>query len=192
MIAQTLDQLIRSLVLVALGAAGVVTVTHWLVQEGKIQPFGRFARGVRTLSDPLLKPIEATLARRGRNPQEGPLWLLVFVVIAGVIVITATQWILDFLTGLSAASGSGLAGLLRFVLDLGFNLLLLALVVRVVAGWIGAGRHTRWARPCFVATDWLVEPIRRRLPPLGLIDLSPLAAYVVILIVRSLVFSLLS
>lgn len=192
MIAQTLDQLIRGLVLVALGAASVVTATHWLVREGKIQPFGRFARGVRTLSDPLLKPIEATLARRGRNPQEGPLWLLVFVVIAGVIVITAAQWILDFLTGLSAASGSGPAGLLRFVLDLAFNLQLLALVVRVVAGWIGAGRQTRWARPAFIATDWLVEPIRHRLPPLGLIDLSPLAAYLVILIVRSLVFSLLS
>lgn len=192
MIAQTLDQLIRILVLVALCAAGVVTATQWLVREGMIQPFGRFARGVRGLSDPLLKPIEATLTRRGRNPREGPLWLLVFVVIAGVVVITATQWILDFLTGLSAASGSGPAGLVRFVLDLAFNVLLLALVVRVVAGWIGAGRHTRWARPFFVATDWLVEPIRKRLPPLGVIDLSPLAAYLVILITRSLVFSLLS
>ena len=192
MIAQTLDQLIRSLVLVALAASGVVAGTHWLVREGKLQPFGRFARGVRSLSDPLLKPIEATLARRGRNPQEGPLWLLVFVVVGGVVVITAAQWILDFLASLSAASGSGPAGLVRFMADLAFNLLLLALVVRVVAGWIGAGRHTRWARPFFAATDWLVEPIRRRLPPLGVIDLSPLAAYLLILIARSLVLSLLS
>lgn len=191
MIAQALDQLVRSLVLVAFSAASVVAITHWLVREGKIQPFGSFARGVRRLSDPVLKPLETNLARRGRNPQEGPFWLLMLVVVAGVVLISAVRWIVDFILGLSAASGSGPAGILRFILDLGFNLLLLAVVVRVVAGWIGAGRHTRWSRAFFVATDWLVEPIRRRLPPLGPIDLSPLAAYVVILLARSLLFSLL-
>jgi YggT family protein len=190
-IAQALDQLVRSLVLVAFSVASVVAITHWLVREGKIQPFGSFARGVRRLSDPVLKPLETNLARRGRNPQEGPFWLLVLVVVAGVVLISAVRWIVDFILGLSAASGSGPAGILRFVLDLGFNLLLLAVVVRVVAGWIGAGRHTKWSRAFFVATDWLVEPIRRRLPPLGPIDLSPLAAYVVILLARSLLFSLL-
>jgi len=191
MIAHLLDQLIRSLVLVALGGASVVVLTTWLVREGKLKPLGRFPRTVRTLSDPLLNPIEAQLVRRGRNPQEGPLWLLALVVVGGVAVITAVEWLIDFFTGLAAASGSGPLGLVRFVLGLGFNLLLLAIVVRVVAGWIGAGRHTRWSRPVFVATDWLVDPIRRRLPPLGQVDLSPLAAYIVILIVRSLVFSLL-
>jgi YggT family protein len=188
-IAQTLDQLLRILVLAALGAASVVAITHWLVREGMIQPFGRFARGVRRLSDPVLKPLEATLARRGRNPQEGPFWLLMLVVVAGVLFLTVVRWITDFIIGLSAASGSGPLGILRFVLDLGFNLLLFAVVVRVVAGWIGAGSHTRWARPFFRATDWLVEPLRRRLPLLGPVDLSPLAAYLVILIARSLLFS---
>jgi YggT family protein len=190
-IAQTLDQLTRLLVLVAFGAASVVALTHWLVREGKLQPFGAFARGVRRLSDPALKPIEATLARRGRNPQEGPFWLLMFVVAAGMLLITAVRWLLQFILRLRAASGSGPLGVLGFALDLAFNLFLFALVVRVVAGWVGAGRHTKWSRPVFVATDWLVEPIRRRLPPLGMIDLSPLAAYVLILIARSLIMGLL-
>jgi YggT family protein len=179
-------------VLVTFGAASVVALTHWLVREGKLHPFGGFARGVRRISDPVLKPIEATLARRGRNPQEGPFWLLMFVGVAGVFLITAVRWLVGFVLGLRAASGSGPAGLLRFVLELGFNLLLLAIVVRVVAGWIGAGRYTKWTRPFFRATDWLVEPIRRRLPPLGMIDLSPLAAYVVVLIGRSLILGLLT
>ena len=188
MIAQTLDQLTRSLVLVALGAASLVALVHWLVREGKIQPFGAFARGVRRFSDPVLKPIESTLARRGRNPQEGPFWLLMLVVVAGVLLITTVRWMTGFVLGLRAASGSGPAGIAIFALDLAFNLLLLAIVIRVVAGWIGAGRFTKWSRPFYLATDWLVEPIRRRLPPLGMIDLSPLAAYILVLVVRSLVF----
>jgi YggT family protein len=186
-IAQTLDQLIRYFVLTAFGAASVVALTHWLVREGKLQPFGSFARGVRRLSDPVLKPIEGTLARRGRNPQEGPFWLLMLVVAGGILLISAVRSVVGFVVRLRAASGSGAAGVLRFVLDLGFNLLMFAIVIRVVAGWIGAGRQTRWSRPFFVATDWLVEPIRRRLPPLGMIDLSPLAAYLVVLIARSLI-----
>ena len=45
-------------------------------------------------------------------------------------------------------------------------------------------------RPFYLATDWLVEPIQRRLPPVGLIDLSPLVAYVVVLVARALVFGM--
>ena len=189
MIAQTLDQLTRILALVALAAASIVALVHWLVREGKIQPFGAFARGIRRVSDPLLKPIESTLARRGRNPQEGPFWLLMLVVVAGVLVITLVRWVTGFVAGLRAASGSGPAGVAGFALDLAFNLLLFTIVIRVVAGWIGAGRFTSWSRPFYLATDWLIQPIRRRLPPLGMIDLSPLAAYVVVLVARSLVFS---
>jgi len=178
-------------VLVALVAASFVALVHWLVREGKIQPFGAFARGIRRLSDPFLKPIEANLARRGRNPQEGPFWLLMLVVVGGVFLISAVRWLTGFLLSLRAASGTGPAGLARLSLDLGFRLLLLAIVARVVAGWLGAGRFTKWSRPFFLATDWLVEPIRRRLPPLGMIDLSPLAAYLLVLIARSLIFTLL-
>lgn len=191
MIARLLDQLLSSLVLVALAGATTVVATAWLVREKQIEPFGRFPRTVRRLSDPLLKPIEAELARRGRNPLEGPLWLLGVVIVGGVALITVEQWLVDFFTGLVAASGAGMLGLVRFVLGLAFNLLLLAIVVRVVAGWVGAGRQAKWSRPFFVATDWLVVPIHRRLPPLGQIDVSPLAAYIVVLIVRSLVFSIL-
>jgi len=190
-ITQTLDQLTRLLVLVAFGAASLVALTHWLVREGKLQPFGGFARGVRRLSDPALKPIEAELARRGRNPQEGPFWLLMFVVAGGVLLITAVRWLVEFVTRLRISSGSGPMGVLSFLLDLAFNLFLFALIARVVAGWVGAGRNTRWSRPFFIVTDWLVDPIRRRLPPLGMLDLSPLAAYLLVLIVRSIIMGLL-
>jgi YggT family protein len=178
-------------VLVALGAASLVLLVHWLVREGKIQPFGTFARGVRRLSDPVLRPIESTLARRGRNPQEGPFWLLMLVVVGGVLLISMARWLTGFVVALRAASGTGPAGIARFALDLAFNLLLFAIVIRVVAGWLGAGRHTKWSRPFFLATDWLVEPIRRRLPPLGMIDLSPLAAYLVVLVARAVIFGIL-
>jgi uncharacterized protein YggT (Ycf19 family) len=47
-------------------------------------------------------------------------------------------------------------------------------------------------RPAWLLTDWLVEPIRRRLPPFGPLDLSPLVAYFALVLLRALVFSLLA
>ena len=40
-------------------------------------------------------------------------------------------------------------------------------------------------------TDWIIEPIRRILPPFGMIDFSPVVAWLALSIVRSFVLSLL-
>src|SRR3989475_7495249 len=58
-----------------------------------------------------------------------------------------------------------------------YRILVAALVVRVIAGWFGYFRYTRWIRPAYALTDWLVEPIRRVLPIAGGFDWSPPAAW---------------
>ena len=40
-----------------------------------------------------------------------------------------------------------------------------------------------------VLTDWIIEPIRRILPPFGMIDFSPLVAWLVLTLVRGFVMS---
>jgi YggT family protein len=44
-------------------------------------------------------------------------------------------------------------------------------------------------RPAYALTDWLVEPIRRVLPPVGMFDLSPLAAWFVLWAIKLLLLS---
>ena len=39
-------------------------------------------------------------------------------------------------------------------------------------------------------TDWIIEPIRRILPPFGMLDFSPLVAWLVLSLVRGFVLSL--
>ena len=40
-------------------------------------------------------------------------------------------------------------------------------------------------------TDWLIEPIRRILPPLGMLDFSPLVAWLLLSLLRNFALSLL-
>jgi uncharacterized protein YggT (Ycf19 family) len=42
----------------------------------------------------------------------------------------------------------------------------------------------------YLLTDWLVEPLRRALPPVGMFDLSPLAALLVLWVIERLLLSL--
>jgi YggT family protein len=54
---------------------------------------------------------------------------------------------------------------------------MIALLVRVIASWLGVSPYSKWIRPFAVLTDWLLEPLRRVLPPMGPLDLSPMVAY---------------
>src|SRR2546429_7961207 len=54
-----------------------------------------------------------------------------------------------------------------------YRILAAALVVRVIAGWFGYFRYTRWIRPAYALTDWLVEAIRPVLPIAGGVGWSP-------------------
>src|SRR3989475_9506098 len=65
-----------------------------------------------------------------------------------------------------------------------YRILVAALVVRVIAAWFGYFRYTRWIRPAYALTDWLVEPIRRVLPIAGGVDWSPLAAWLVLVVLK--------
>lgn len=188
--ATLLDSILRPLVLAAAVLAGVVAATHWAVRERKIDPFGAWARMVRRLSDPLVQPLERRLLRFGRSPREAPLWLLGLVVLGGILLISVTRWIEAWLLAIAGLQGAGPRAWVRFGLDLVFNLLMLAVLVRVVSSWLGVSPFSRWMRPAFLLTNWLVEPLRRRLPPFGVLDLSPLVAYLILVLARELVLSL--
>ena len=62
--------------------------------------------------------------------------------------------------------------------------LMFALIVRVFSSWFGMGRHHRWVAWSYRLTDWLVEPIRRVLPTMGILDLSPLVAWFALSLIR--------
>lgn len=188
--AALLDAVLRYAVLATALAAGVVALTHWAVRAGHLPPFGTVATTVRRLSDPALRPVEGTLRRLGRNPQDAPLWLLGLTVLGGVIVLSATRWVLGLALHLLSLRGAGPGAWARTLAGLAFDLAILALIVRVIGSWFGAGRYGP-LRPAWVLTDWLVEPIRRRLPGVGPIDLSPLVAWVLLVLARSLVLALL-
>ena len=61
---------------------------------------------------------------------------------------------------------------------------MLALFVRVIASWLGISPYSAWMRPVMILTNWLIEPIRRILPPMGMIDFCPMVAWLLLWLAR--------
>jgi YggT family protein len=188
---QAIDAAVRIIALVAFLASLLIVLTSWAVRRHSLQPFGWWPRFVRRWSDPLLRPVERKLHGAGANPQDAPLWLLGGVLVAGLLAISAVRWLLGMIALVESMQHAEARAWLQLTVVAATSLLSLAIIVRVIGGWLGAGRYNRWMRPAYLLSDWIVNPIQRRLPAFGPLDLSPFLAYVLVLVLRGILLSVL-
>jgi YggT family protein len=186
-----LYSIVRSIVILALAYASLVALTHWAMRSRRINPFGAWPRLVRRVSDPVLQPMERRVISAGGNPQNAPLWLLAVVIGGGLVLMSLTGWVIDSLARLSWMAQSGPRFWLQTLVSLSFTVLMTAILIRVIASWFGIGPYRRWMRPIMALTSWLIDPIRRILPPFGMFDFSPMVAWLVLYVVRGFVVGLL-
>jgi YggT family protein len=168
----------------------VVALTHWAVRTRRINPFGAWPRFVRQISDPVLLRLEKRIIAAGGSPQNAPLWLLGLVIAAGLILVSLTNWFIGILAGLAAAVNGGPRVWLRLGISAVFTILMAAILIRVIASWLGIGPYRSWMRPVVALTSWLIDPIRRILPPMGMFDFSPMVAWLVLYVVRGFVLGM--
>ena len=182
---------VRTLVIVALVYAALVALTHWAVRNKHITPFGPWPRFMRKISDPVLEPVERRVLRSGGNPQNASLWLLGIVIAGGLVLVSLTSWLIETVVSVrfmtEASPRMWVATLVRLL----FTILMTSILIRVIGSWFGIGPYRKWMRPFYLLTDWLIDPIRRILPPFGMIDFSPMVAWLVLYVVRGFVMGVL-
>jgi len=165
-------------------------VTYWAVRTRRINPFGVWPRFTRRISEPILLPLERRVIRAGGSPQDASFWLLGLVIVAGLLLLSLVHWLIGMTATMAALSYAGPRAWLRFVLGGVFTLLMAAIFIRVIASWLGLSPYSRWMRPVMALTDWLIEPIRRILPPFGMLDFSPMVAWLVLWVIRGFVMGM--
>lgn len=187
-----MSELLRYALFGAAIVVGVVAAVDWAVRTRRINPFGLVARFFRRTVDPLMVPIERRVVRGGGRPSSAPLWALGVVVVGGLLLIA----LLDFTTrqiGFAAAAISlGPRGVLMLLVGWTFALLRLALIVRVISSWVRVSPYSPWVRWSFGLTEWMLGPLRRVIPLLGGIDVTPIIAYLVLGLLEGIVLRVLS
>jgi YggT family protein len=184
-------QAARILVVMCCAVSAAIALTQAAVRSRRLNPFGPFPRLIRRISDPIIKPLERRIVRSGGNPQNAAWWLFWISAIGGLVILGLLQWAMGAVNTLGAVVHSGPREMLRYLVDTLFGLLMACLLIRVVASWLGVSPYARWMRPCVWLTEWLLEPLRRVLPPLGMFDISPMVAWLLLMLARWFVVGLL-
>ena len=184
-----LQAVARYVVLAAFGVGVLVALASWLARTRRISPFGALGRTLRAASDPVIRPVETRLLRLGGNPVHAGWWLVVGIAAGGVLLLTLLDWLIRTVAWMTVSVAAGPRAVIAFLIVAAYNVLFVALLLRVIASWFGFFRYSRWMRPAYALTDWLVEPIRRVLPPAGAIDWSPLAAWLALWLLERILLS---
>jgi YggT family protein len=157
-------------------AAAVVCGVDWLVRTRRINPFSRPARFFRGRVEPLMLPIERVVVRAGGTPGSAPLWTVVAVAAGGVLLLSLLQFVGGLLSQVMFAIADP-RGIPMLAVSWAFSILRLALLVRVLSSWLPISPYSRWIRWSYVLTEWMIAPLRRIIPRIGMIDITPVVAW---------------
>jgi YggT family protein len=184
------DTTIAAFRIVLLGSAAAlagVCAVDWMVRTRRLSPFGAVARFMRASVDPLLKPVERRVVRAGGLPSSAPWWALAVLMIAGIVLLSLLQFVRSQFGFVYDSFASGPAGIIRLIVTWAFALAQLALIVRVLQSWIPVRPGAWWWRWAFVITEPILRPLRKIIPPFGMIDVTPIAAWFLLTLLEGVV-----
>jgi YggT family protein len=162
-----------------------ICIVDWAIRARHISPFSAIARFFRRWVDPLFKPVETMIVRRGGLPQQAPFYAFMVVIVGGIAVL----YLLRFGMAISRSIAVGVSSPDRFGLMLigwALNFLIVALFVRVISSFLPVSPYSKWVRWSYVTTEWFMAPLRRIIPPFGQLDFTPIVAYILLRIVSGI------
>jgi YggT family protein len=172
--------------LLGLGALVVLAcLLDWAVRTRRITPFSRMARFARARIDPLMAPVERVIVRAGGVPSSAPLWMIVGYALLGILLVSALNLLGGLLAQVAYVAHAPRA-LPILLASWAFSLLRLSLLVRVISSWLPISPYSGWVRWSYILTEWMVAPLRKLLPTLGPIDITPIIAWLLLSLLQSL------
>src|SRR6478752_4113499 len=188
--ADAVTQILRTALFSIAVVMGAICVLDWAVRARKISPFNAIARFCRSTIDPFIVPIERRVVRAGGTPASAPLWALAAVVVGGILLLTLLDIVRLEVVRSIMASQEGAAGIFHLLVSWTFTILKLALIVRVISSWLPISPFSPWVRWSYQLSEPFLQPLRRIVPVLGGLDITPIVAYILLNIIESLLFRL--
>ncbi|HUF27910.1 MAG TPA: YggT family protein [Gemmatimonadaceae bacterium] len=182
---------LRVALFIAAVLLAVVALLDWMVRTRRINAFSPIARFTRSTVDPLLRPIEARVVRAGGMPSAAPWWALVVVIVGGIVLLTLLGFLRGQFVAAVTAPQRGAIGVILLLVRWTFGILKIAIIVRVISSWIRVSPYSKWVHWAYRLTEPILAPLRRVIPTIGMIDLTPLVAYFGLWILEGFIVALL-
>ena len=164
-----------------IGGVILVMVLRLIADAMDLNPFGWTSRTIRRLTDGLVMPVRGGLRNFGIDPKFAPLVAILLVILIGFFVLQLVGTLFTTIAGVfdSAQRGS-IVAVLGFILYGLLSFYILRIIIRIVFSWGMVSYTNRVMRLLVDATEPLLGPLRRMIPPLGWIDISPIVAFLIL------------
>ena len=173
--------LINSGISVIIVAVIVLMIVRLIADGMDLNPFAWTSRTVRRLSDGFVIPVRAGLRGFGVDPKFAPLVVILIVILLGFFVLQLVTTIAMTVAGVIVSLQEGaLFSALGFILHGLLSIYILLIIIRIVFSWGAIDYTNRVMRFLVDVTEPLLGPLRRMIPPLGWMDISPLVAILIL------------
>jgi YggT family protein len=180
-------ELIRSIylfiwygVVAAIMTVIVLMLLRLVLNYADVNPFSKPALLTRRFSDPLVDPVRRGLARSGLDPKIAPIGTILIAILLGYFALQLVGTFLGTISGVIRSLEYGaMISLIGFLLYGLLSLYSLLIFMRIVFSW-GASSTNRVLRFLIRVTEPVLGPFRRIIPPLGMLDISPIVVLLLI------------
>jgi YggT family protein len=180
--------------------AGIITVTsaaillillRSLFKYLDTNPFTWSVRTVGRLTDPVIHSVRRMLISFRIEPRVAPFVAVVLIIVFGYFTFMLAENILNTVAGVLYALSQPLVGAPRAItgyLIFGFlGLYTLLIFLRILFSYLTASNGNRWVRFLFRSTEPLLAPLRRMIPTMGMFDVSPIVAFIILYLLQFVV-----
>lgn len=144
--------------------------------------YNQISQFIVTATNPVIKPMRSIIPSMGRFDTAA---------IVVMLVLTIVQYsLLTALTGQSINVIALIPIAVIKLIELLLNVYIFALIIQAVISWVNPGAHSMQNPIVSVLnslTGPVVNPIRRVMPPIGMVDLSPMAAIIGLYVLKIIV-----
>jgi YggT family protein len=168
---------------IALFIVGVIVlmVLRLIVDALDLNPFGWISRTIHRLTDGLLIPVRGGLRNFGMDPKFAPLVVILLVILLGYFLLQLIGAICSTILGVLVSVREGaMISVLGYLLYGAISIYILLIIMRIVFSWGRLSYRNRIMRFLIDVTEPLLGPLRRIIPPLGWIDISPIVAFIIL------------
>lgn len=149
-----------------------VVVLRFLLHLSRADYFNPITQGVVKATNPLILPLQTLLRPMGRLDLAS---LLLAIVIKAVGIFLAVK-LNGELAGIGSIFIGGVAGVVKTTLNIYF----FALIISIILSWVAPQANHPGALLVYQLTEPLMAPVRKIIPSLGGLDLSPIFVFLAI------------
>lgn len=159
----------------------VLMLLRLALNYADLNPFSRPVLFVRQWTDPFVNPVRRALVGFGFNANFAPLVTILIAILLGWLAQQLAVSVIGTTFNVIASALQRRPVLLvGYLLHGLLDIYLLLIFARIIFSWGQVSYANRIMRFLIRTTEPLLGPLRRIVPPLGFMDISPIVAYFII------------